>query len=108
MSFFNIFQVHLSDFDRYRYRCFNTLTVPFSGLLLGCLLALAVPLPFILIRYGSRIRASSQYAASPELEVQQHTSRAPGNTAITQDPVLGAKRARNLSPFVNSSAQPNA
>lgn len=42
-----------------------------GGLLLSCLLIIAIPLPFILIRYGERIRASSPYAASQTGLAQQ-------------------------------------
>lgn len=53
-----------ASFPLYTTQMFNNLTIPYAGLLLALLLTLACPLPFILIRYGERIRARSRYAAA--------------------------------------------
>jgi hypothetical protein len=69
---------------------FNNLTIPYAGLLLACLLALACPLPFILIRYGEQIRAKSKYAAATtglkDLQEKDEENAMSG-------PVLGARRS---------------
>ena len=65
---------------------FNNLTIPYAGLLLACLLLMACPLPFILIRYGETIRAKSKYAAA--------TTGLEGAHDEESGPVLGARRSR--------------
>ncbi|EST04504.1 Major facilitator superfamily [Kalmanozyma brasiliensis GHG001] len=67
-----------ASFPLFSTQMFHNLTVPYAGLLLACLLALAVPLPFVLIKYGAQIRARSKYAASDDTE--------------DGGPVIGARR----------------
>ncbi|SJX64157.1 related to TPO1-Vacuolar polyamine-H+ antiporter [Sporisorium reilianum f. sp. reilianum] len=57
-----------ASFPLFSTQMFHNLTVPYAGLLLACLLLLAVPLPFVLIKYGAQIRARSKYAASDDAE----------------------------------------
>lgn len=68
---------------------FNNLTIPYAGLLLACLLLMACPLPFILIRYGETIRAKSKYAAATTGLEGAHDEE----NGIS-GPVLGARRSR--------------
>ncbi|KAJ1023114.1 hypothetical protein NDA16_003267 [Ustilago loliicola] len=67
-----------ASFPLFSTQMFHNLSVPYAGLLLACLLLLAVPLPFVLIKYGATIRARSKYAASDDTE--------------DGGPVFGAKR----------------
>ncbi|TKY89560.1 hypothetical protein EX895_001345 [Sporisorium graminicola] len=67
-----------ASFPLFSTQMFHNLTVPYAGLLLACLLLLAVPLPFVLIKYGAQIRARSKYAASDDTE--------------EGGPVIGARR----------------
>ena len=67
-----------ASFPLFSTQMFHNLTVPYAGLLLACLLALAVPLPFVLIKYGAQIRSRSKYAASDDTE--------------EGGPVIGARR----------------
>lgn len=67
-----------ASFPLFSTQMFHNLTVPYAGLLLACLLALAVPLPFVLIKYGAQIRSRSKYAASDDAE--------------EGGPVIGARR----------------
>ncbi|CDR88715.1 related to TPO1-Vacuolar polyamine-H+ antiporter [Sporisorium scitamineum] len=67
-----------ASFPLFSTQMFHNLTVPYAGLLLACLLLLAVPLPFVLIKYGAQIRARSKYAASDDAE--------------EGGPVIGARR----------------
>lgn len=53
---------------------FNGMGYQYAGLLLSLLALLAAPLPFILFKYGERIRAKSKYASSDdELEKERIT-----------------------------------
>ncbi|EPQ31657.1 uncharacterized protein PFL1_00990 [Pseudozyma flocculosa PF-1] len=69
-----------ASFPLFSTQMFRNLDVWGAGTLLGCLLALAVPLPFILIKFGARIRANSKYAAFEDESGEQ------------SGPVLGARR----------------
>ncbi|SPO29533.1 related to TPO1 - Vacuolar polyamine-H+ antiporter [Ustilago trichophora] len=84
-----------ASFPLFSAQMFHNLTVPYAGLLLACLLALAVPLPFILIKYGARIRARSKYAASDDTE--------------DGGPVIGARRGdvEHKGSSTNSTASIN-
>ncbi|CAO1627991.1 unnamed protein product [Parajaminaea phylloscopi] len=53
-----------ASFPLFSAQLFHNLHVWGGGLLLSCLLLIATPLPFILIKYGERIRERSPYAAS--------------------------------------------
>lgn len=95
-----------ASFPLFTTQMFNNLTIPYAGLLLGCLLILACPLPFILIRYGERIRASSKYAAATTGLTNGGVENGDGPTLTEekrksndverglQGPVLGARRSR--------------
>ncbi|KWU45969.1 putative MFS transmembrane transport protein [Rhodotorula sp. JG-1b] len=53
---------------------FNGMGYQYAGLLLSLVATLAAPLPFILFKYGERIRAKSKYASSDdELEKERIT-----------------------------------
>ncbi|MCO5585480.1 hypothetical protein L7F22_039413 [Adiantum nelumboides] len=115
-----------ASFPLFTTQMFNNLTIPYAGLLLACLLALACPLPFIFIRYGERIRASSRYAVSDEaamkateekIEAGQSKDLANKQSQKSdiergmQGPVMGARRSRKAASRSNSvnavpSAQP--
>lgn len=84
-----------ASFPLFSAQMFHNLTVPYAGLLLACLLALAVPLPFVLIKYGAQIRARSKYAASDDTE--------------DGGPVIGARRGdvENKAATTNSSGSIN-
>ncbi|GAC92889.1 hypothetical protein PHSY_000448 [Pseudozyma hubeiensis SY62] len=83
-----------ASFPLFSTQMFHNLTVPYAGLLLACLLALAVPLPFVLIKYGAQIRARSKYAASDDAE--------------DGGPVIGARRGDvEKGTATNSSASIN-
>jgi hypothetical protein len=60
-------------------------------------LLLACPLPFVLIKYGERIRANSKYAAATtatgELEVKH-----PDDEEGLRGPVMGARRSTKSNP----------
>ncbi|PWN46583.1 MFS general substrate transporter [Violaceomyces palustris] len=73
-----------ASFPLFSTQLFKNLTIPYAGLLLACLLGLAIPLPFILIRYGERIRASSKYAAS--------NTGLGGEDSEPEGPVMGARK----------------
>ncbi|KAJ9474114.1 putative drug/proton antiporter YHK8 (putative) [Pseudozyma hubeiensis] len=88
-----------ASFPLFSTQLFHNLTVPYAGLLLACLLALAVPLPFVLIKYGAQIRARSKYAAADDAE--------------DGGPVIGSRRgdvekgtATNSSASVNTTRVP--
>ena len=74
-----------ASFPLFSTQMFRNMGVQWAGLMLGLLLALAIPLPFVLIKYGEQIRAKSKYAATQT-----------GLDAAEEDnnnPVLGARRA---------------
>lgn len=80
-----------ASFPLFSSQLFTNLGVWGGGLLLSCLLLIAIPLPFILIKYGERIRERSPYAAART-----------GLTANNGDegfegPVQGARRSKKLS-----------
>ncbi len=83
-----------ASFPLFSTQMFHNLTVPYAGLLLACLLLLAVPLPFVLIKYGAQIRARSKYAV---------------DEAEEGGPVIGAKRGdvENKGAMTNSTASIN-
>lgn len=81
---------------------FHNLTIPYAGLLLACLLTLACPLPFILIRYGETIRARSHYAAATTglRDTTQEDGAQPSSKDLESHlsgPVLGARRSHKKS-----------
>ncbi|PWY97670.1 MFS general substrate transporter [Testicularia cyperi] len=84
-----------ASFPLFSTQMFHNLTVPYAGLLLACLLALAVPLPFVLIKYGAKIRSRSKYAASDDSgpvigarrgDVESKVSSAPHSATATRVP----------------------
>lgn len=77
-----------ASFPLFSTQMFNNLTIPYAGLLLACLLAIAIPLPFILIKYGARIRAKSRYAAA--------NTGAAGAGGADEGPVMGARKSGDL------------
>ncbi|PWN38477.1 MFS general substrate transporter [Meira miltonrushii] len=103
-----------ASFPLFTTQMFNNLTIPYAGLLLACLLALACPLPFIFIRYGERIRASSRYAVSDEAAVKATeekieagqskdlANKQKGDIERGQGPVIGARRSRKAASRTNS------
>ncbi|CAO1618429.1 unnamed protein product [Sympodiomycopsis kandeliae] len=81
-----------ASFPLFSTQLFTNLHVWGGGLLLSCLLLVAIPLPFILIKYGETIRSRSPYAAaSTGLTQKTTTDEEKGNL---QGPVQGARRSR--------------
>ena len=53
-----------ASFPLFTSQMFHNLGFQYAGLLLSLLIPIAIPLPFVLIKYGERIRARSRYAAA--------------------------------------------
>ncbi|KAN0061379.1 hypothetical protein ACQY0O_006226 [Thecaphora frezii] len=69
-----------ASFPLFSAQMFHNMGVQWAGFMLACLLGLAIPLPFILIKYGQRIRSKSKYAAFEGADGEQ------------DGPVIGAAR----------------
>lgn len=86
-----------ASFPLFTGALFNNLHPWGGGLLLSCLLLIAVPLPFLLIKYGERIRERSPYAASQTgISQKKGSGGGSGGDAESQleGPVAGARRSR--------------
>lgn len=47
---------------------FDGMGIEWAMTLLGCVAAIFIPMPFVLYRYGKRIRAKSKFAPAPDIE----------------------------------------
>lgn len=47
---------------------FNGIGIEWGMTFLGCLAVLFIPMPFILYKYGKKIRARSKFAPAPDIE----------------------------------------
>jgi DHA1 family multidrug resistance protein-like MFS transporter len=47
---------------------FNDMGIQWASTLLGCVAAIAVPMPVFFYVYGKRIRAKSKFAPAPDIE----------------------------------------
>jgi DHA1 family multidrug resistance protein-like MFS transporter len=47
---------------------FNGMGIQWASTLLGCVAAIAVPMPFFFYVYGKRIRSKSKFAPAPDIE----------------------------------------
>lgn len=72
-----------ASFPLFTTQMFNNMGFQYAGLLLSCLIAIAIPLPFILIWKGEEIRRRSPYAAAVT-----------GVSGAPDGPVAGARRAK--------------
>lgn len=99
-----------ASFPLFSTQLFTNLHVWGGGLLLSCLLLVAIPLPFILIRYGETIRARSPYAAASTGIGASSAGGAKGSDEESglQGPVQGARRSRKLSRKDSQKTSPPA
>lgn len=54
--------------DVSQFYMFQGIGVEWGMTLLGCVAALFIPMPFLLYRYGKRLRAKSKFAPAPDIE----------------------------------------
>ena len=47
---------------------FEGIGIEWGMTLLGCVAALFIPMPFVLYKYGKKIRAKSKFAPAPDIE----------------------------------------
>lgn len=69
----------------------------YAGLLLSLVASLALPLPYLLFRYGERIRAKSKFASSNEALEEE---RGPGAVDATDERPRIAREATYSGSFV--------
>lgn len=86
-----------ASFPLFSRQLFTNLHVWGGGLLLSCLLLVAIPLPFILIKYGESIRAKSPYAAASTGIKQGGGVGGDEENGALDGPVQGARRSRKMS-----------
>lgn len=96
-----------ASFPLFSTQLFTNLHVWGGGLLLSCLLLLAIPLPFILIRYGETIRSRSPYAAASTGLTANNANNGDEETGL-EGPVQGARRSRKLSRKDSEKTSPPA
>lgn len=72
-----------ASFPLYTTQMFNNMGFQYAGLLMSLLIAIAIPLPFILIMKGETIRRRSPYASAQT-----------GAGGEMSGPVMGARRAK--------------
>lgn len=47
---------------------FDGIGINYGMTLLGCVAVLFIPMPFVLYRYGKKLRAKSKFAPAPDIE----------------------------------------
>lgn len=67
---------------------FDGIGIEWGMTLLGCVAALFIPMPFVLYKYGKKLRAKSKFAPAPDIEQDKRRdeeSRAKSNAESNGD-----------------------
>lgn len=64
---------------------------------LGCISALAIPMPFIFYKYGKKIRAKSKFAPAPDIEKDKKRDEESRGNDVNGDVEKEESRGRDTS-----------